>query len=47
MSGLIGGIIATHMEHGEMYLPIAILLLLVWLANWLRNPEMFASFTKK
>ncbi|AFM13941.1 hypothetical protein Turpa_3303 [Turneriella parva DSM 21527] len=42
-----GGAIATHMEHGEMYLPQAIILLLVWGANYLRNPEMLDSFTKQ
>jgi hypothetical protein len=47
LSALLGGAIATHMAHGEMYFPVAILLILMWFANWLRNPEMFASFTKK
>ena len=31
----------------EMYLPQAIILLLVWGANYLRNPEMLDSFTKQ
>ncbi len=47
LSAHMGGAIATHMEHGEMYMPQAIILLVVWIANWLRNPEMLASFTKK
>lgn len=42
-----GGAIATHMEHAEMYIPIAVILLLIWVANYLRNPEMLASFTKE
>ncbi len=46
LSAHIGGIIATHMEHGEIYMPLAFLLVIVWIANWLRNPGMFASFTK-
>ena len=47
LSAHMGGAIATHMEHGEMYILPAIILLVVWIANWLRNPEMLASFTKK
>jgi len=47
LSAHLGGAIATHMEHGEMFLPQSIMLLLVWVANYLRNPEMFASFFKK
>lgn len=47
LSAHLGGAIATHMEHGEMFIPQAIMLLLVWVANYLRNPEMLASFTKK
>ena len=47
LTGHLGGAIATHMEHGEPFMPVAIILLLVWFANWLRNPEMLASFTKK
>ena len=47
LSAHLGGAITTHMEHGEMFIPQAIMLLLVWVANYLRNPEMLASFTKK
>jgi uncharacterized membrane protein YphA (DoxX/SURF4 family) len=47
LSAHLGGAIATHMEHGEMFLPQSIMLLLVWVANYLRNPEMLASFFKK
>lgn len=46
LSAHMGGAIATHMEHGEMYIPQAVMLLVVWIANWLRNPEMLASFNK-
>jgi len=42
-----GGAIVVHMAQGEMYIAQVIILLLLWLANWFRNPEMFASFTKK
>ncbi|MBK8243664.1 MAG: DoxX family protein [Saprospiraceae bacterium] len=47
LSAHLGGAIATHMEHGEMFIPQAIMLLLVWVANYLRNPEMLSSFFKK
>lgn len=47
VSAHIGGAIATHMEHGEMFIFQAVILLLVWIANWLRNPEMLSSFSKK
>jgi uncharacterized membrane protein YphA (DoxX/SURF4 family) len=46
LSAHLGGAIAIHMGHGEMYIPQAIMLLLVWVANYLRNPEMLASFKK-
>jgi uncharacterized membrane protein YphA (DoxX/SURF4 family) len=47
LSAHMGGAIVTHMSHGEMYFPQAIVLLLVWVADYLRNPEMLASFFKK
>ncbi len=46
LSAHIGGAIATHMGHGEMFILQSILLLVVWVANYLRNPEMFSSFFK-
>tara|TARA_R110002072_G_scaffold238939_1_gene396659 strand:+ start:58688 stop:59062 length:375 start_codon:yes stop_codon:yes gene_type:complete len=46
LSAHLGGAIVTHMANGEMFIPQAIMLLVVWLANWLRNPEMLASFNK-
>lgn len=39
-----GGAIATHMEHGESYAFVVIILLLVWTATFLRSPGMFSSF---
>ena len=47
LSAHLGGAIATHMEHGEMFIPQAVMLLLVWVANYLRNPEMLSSFFQK
>jgi hypothetical protein len=46
LSAHMGGAIATHMEHGEIFIPQAVMLLVVWIANYLRNPEMLSSFTK-
>jgi len=42
-----GGAIATHMEHGEMYMVQSIMLLVLWITGWVRNPDMLSSFTKK
>ncbi|MBI4945189.1 MAG: DoxX family protein [Bacteroidetes bacterium] len=47
LSGYFGGAIATHLEHGISFIFPAIILLLIWIANYLRNPEMLASFRKK
>ena len=47
LSAHLGGAIVTHMSNAEMFVPQSIMLLLVWVANYLRNPEMLASFTKK
>lgn len=47
LSAHLGGAIATHMSNNEMFIPQAVLLLVVWVANYLRNPEMLASFSKK
>ena len=46
-SGYMGGAIATHMEQGEPYVMPAIMLVVGWFANWLRNPEMFYSFRNR
>jgi hypothetical protein len=46
LSAHLGGAIVTHMSNGEMFIPQAIMLLLLWVANYLRNPEMLASFKK-
>lgn len=47
LSAHMGGAIVTHMSNGETFIPQAIMLLLLWIASYLRNPEMLASFTKK
>ena len=45
VSGLLGGAIATHMQHGQPYVGPAVLLVLVWLGSWLRHPETLWSLT--
>ncbi|MCX6121707.1 MAG: DoxX family protein [Ignavibacteriales bacterium] len=47
LSSHFGGAIATHMEHGEAYFPVVVILLLMWVTNYLRNPEMLSSFKRK
>lgn len=44
MSGFWGGVIATHMTHGESYLLGSVLLALTWLGAYLRDPRAFYSF---
>ena len=49
LTAYFGGAIATHIEHGEAknsVLP-AIIILLIWIVSYLRNPAMFASLLKK
>ena len=47
LSSHLGGAIATHMEHGEAYFPVVVILLLMWVTSYLRNPEMLSSFKRK
>jgi hypothetical protein len=47
LSAHFGGAIATHMEHGEAYFPVVIILFLMWVTSYLRNPEMLSSFKRK
>lgn len=46
LSAHFGGAIATHMGNGEPFMMQAVILLLIWVANYLRNPEMLSSFVK-
>jgi sorbitol-specific phosphotransferase system component IIC len=46
LSAHMGGAIATHMEHGEPFVMPAVILALLWFAQWLRNPAIFASFRR-
>lgn len=47
LSAYLGGAIATHVEHGDMFTAPAVVLTLAWVANYLRNPEMLESLKKK
>jgi DoxX-like family len=44
LSGYMGGAIVTHMQHGESYVAQSIILLLIWIAGYLRFPEILQSF---
>jgi len=46
LSAHMGGAIVTHICHGEPFAFQSVILVLVWVGNYLRNPEMLASFTK-
>jgi len=44
LSAYMGGAIVTHMQNGEPYYGQAVLLLLIWIAGYLRHPELLQSF---
>jgi hypothetical protein len=44
LSAYMGGAIVTHMQHGESFVAQSVILLLVWLAGYLRHPEVLQSF---
>ncbi|OLE97378.1 MAG: hypothetical protein AUG75_09075 [Cyanobacteria bacterium 13_1_20CM_4_61_6] len=44
LSSYLGGAIVTQMQHGQPFIAPAILLLLVWIAGYLRHPEVLRSF---
>jgi hypothetical protein len=45
VSGFFGGAIATHIQHGELPIPPALVLALCWIGVWLRHQAAFRSFT--
>lgn len=47
LSAYLGGAIATHMQNGEPYIIPAVLLVVLWLAGYLRHPEVFESFRSR
>lgn len=44
LSAYMGGAIATHMQNGEPYYSQSVLLVLIWVAGYLRHPELLQSF---
>jgi uncharacterized membrane protein YphA (DoxX/SURF4 family) len=44
LSGYMGGAIVTHMQHGEPFIMQSVILALIWVAGYLRYPELLQSF---
>src|SRR5207237_2567313 len=44
LSAYMGGAIVTHMQHGEAFVAQSVILALVWVAGYLRHPEVLQSF---
>ena len=44
LSAYMGGAIVTHMQHGESYVLQSVILALIWVAGYLRHPELLQSF---
>ena len=44
VSSFLGGAIATHLQHGQPIVQPAFVLSLIWLAAWLRHPQILWSF---
>jgi hypothetical protein len=47
LSGYMGGAIVTHMQHGEPYVSQSVILLLIWVAGFLRYPTLLQSFRRE
>jgi len=39
-----GGAIVTHMSHGEPFIVQSVILVLVWITAFIRNPELLPKF---
>ena len=39
-----GGAIVTHMQHGEPYVSQSVMLVMIWVAGFLRHPQVLQSF---
>ncbi|MCH7960429.1 MAG: DoxX family protein [Candidatus Hydrogenedentes bacterium] len=46
LSAHMGGAIVTHMSNDESYIVQSVVLILVWVAQYLRYPELFVSFRR-
>src|SRR5579885_1052477 len=44
LSSYMGGAIVTHMQHGESFVGPSVILVLIWVAGYLRPPEVLHSF---
>jgi hypothetical protein len=44
LSSYMGGAIVSHMQHGEAFVAPSVILVLVWVAGYLRHPEVLQSF---
>jgi hypothetical protein len=47
LSAYIGGAIVTHMQNDEPYYTPAVFLVLIWVAGYLRHPQLLQSFRAK
>jgi hypothetical protein len=47
LSAYMGGAIVTHMQNDEPYIVQSIFLLVIWIASYLRHPELLQSFRAK
>lgn len=43
VSSYMGGAIATHVQHGQPFVQPAMILAIMWIGIWLRNPQVFGS----
>ena len=47
LTAYMGGAIVTHMQHGESYVSPSVFLGLIWVAGFLRHPQVLQSFFPK
>src|SRR5262249_55252720 len=46
ISAYLGGAIATHVQHGQLFVQPAIVLTIIWAGAWLRHPMVLWSFNR-
>ena len=46
LSSHLGGAIVIHMSHGESFIFQSIILIVIWVTAFVRNPELLAKFKK-
>ncbi len=44
LSSHMGGAILVHMAHGEPFIVQSVILILIWVTAFVRNPELLAKF---